>query len=309
MKRALNRGHRVKALVRRTSPYQALEVDNVELVFGDLADGKSLRNACSNVDVIYNAAGLLGKWGVPAQQLHEVNVEGVKNLIEACIDTEPQYSLHLSAGGVTGPMRSHVADESYECRPSTTYEKTKLRGEQLALEMADKYGVPLSVVRPTFTYGPGDPHKFPLFKMVKKRAFVFIGNGMSTVHPVYIDDLIEGIEIVGEQQPRGEIYIIGGDRPVTKRELIYTIADVLEVPRPKTHIPIALASLAARILEPAGKAFKFEPPLTSSRIVMMTKNWGMSIEKAKRELGYKPKVDLLEGVRRTVAWYRRNNYL
>ena len=307
--RALSLGHEVKVLVRETSHYQSLKANNVELVIGDLADNQALKSACSNVDVIYHAAGLLGKWGTSDQQIYQVNVEGVRNLIEACLDTSFQHFIHISAGGVTGPVRSGVADESYECKPSTAYEKTKLQGEQLALKMADKYGVPLSAVRPTFTYGPGDPHKLALFKMVKRRMFVFIGNGESTNHPVYIDDLIDGIELVAKQQPKGEVYIIGGERPVTKRELIYTIADVLEVPRPRIHVPTALASLTARIFEATGKVLKFEPPLTSSRIVMMTENWGMSIEKARREVGYTPKITLLEGIRRTVGWYQRNNYL
>ncbi|MFX0198230.1 MAG: NAD-dependent epimerase/dehydratase family protein [Candidatus Hodarchaeota archaeon] len=309
VRRELKRGHRVKALVRKTSRYQSLKANNVEVVFGDLGDRMALRSACSNVNVIYHAAGLLGKWEASAQQLYQVNVEGVRNLMQACMNGNLQHLIHLSAGGVTGPMESGVADESYECKPSTEYEKTKLQGEQLALEMADKYELPLSVVRPTFTYGPGDPHKLGLFKMVKKKRFIFIGNGESTVHPVYIDDLMDGIELVAKQRPRGEVYIIGGQRPVTKRELVYTIADALGVPMPRIHVPIALASLAAQILEATGNTLKFEPPLTSSRVAMMTKNWGMSIEKAKRELGYEPKVALPDGVRRTVDWYEKNNYL
>ncbi len=307
--RALSRGHEVKALVVKNSPYQSLKANNVELVIGDLADNRALRTACSNVDVIYHAAGLLGKWGTSDQQLYPVNVEGVRNLIEACLDTSLQHFIHISASGVTGPLECKVADESYEGKPSTEYTKTKLQGERLALEMADKYGVPLSVVRPTFTYGPGDPHKLNLFKMVKRRTFVFIGDGESTMHLVYIDDLVDGIELVAKHQSKVEVYIIGGERAVTKRELIYTIADVLEVPRPRIHVPVALASLAAQISEKMGKTLKFEPLITSSRVELMAKNWGMSIEKARRELGYKPKITLLEGIRRTVEWYQRNNYL
>jgi len=133
--RALKRGHEVKVLVRKTSCYQMLNTEDVELVFGDLADSRALRSACSSVDVIYHTAGLLGKWGVSAEQLYQVNVEGVRNLMEACIDTSLQHLIHLSAGGVTGPIESDVADENYECKPSTMYEKTKLQGEQIALEI------------------------------------------------------------------------------------------------------------------------------------------------------------------------------
>lgn len=306
---ALKQGHKVKALVLKNIHYERLKEANVELVFGDLADMKALGNACSDVDVIYHSAALLGMWGVSAQEMYQVNVEGVRNLIKACIKANIRHFIHLSASGVTGPLGKEVADESHKCKPYNIYTKTKLQGELLALEMADKYELPLTVIRPTFTYGPGDHRKLSLFKMVKKKTFVFIGNGKSTIHPVYIDDLVDGIELAAKHPPRGEVYIMGGERSVTKRELIYTIADSLTVPRPRIHIPVLFAELVARTLESTGKVLKFEPLITVSRVELMAKNWGLSIEKARREIGYEPKVNLLEGIKKTVEWYQKNGCL
>jgi nucleoside-diphosphate-sugar epimerase len=119
-------------------------------------------------------------------------------------------------------------------------------------------------------------------------------------HPVYIDDLLAGIVLALERGRAGEVYIIGGERPVTKKELVDGIADALAVPRPRRSIPRWLAAGAAPIFEALGRAFGFEPILTRSRVMMMADNFGYSIAKARRELGFEPKVPLREGIARTV---------
>ena len=133
-----------------------------------------------------------------------------------------------------------------------------------------------------------DPHKLALFKAIKKGRYAFIGSGESVNHPVYIDDLISGILLAVENGKRGEIYIVGGERPVTKMELVNTIADALGVKRPKMRIPHRLAWPAASILEFFGRTFHFEPILTRARVMMMADNFGYSIKKSKTDLHYKP---------------------
>jgi nucleoside-diphosphate-sugar epimerase len=160
------------------------------------------------------------------------------------------------------------------------------------------------VLRPTFTYGPGDPHKVALFRAVQRGRYVFIGDGESVNHPVFIDDLLEGLVLGIERGRPGEVYIVGGDRPVTKRELVGEIADALGVARPSRAIPRWVASLAAPLLEGLGTALRFEPILTRSRVMMMADNFGYSIAKARRELGYAPRVTLHEGILATVQHYR-----
>ena len=107
----------------------------------------------------------------------------------------------------------------------------------------------------------------------------------------------------------GEIYIIGGERPVTKRELVDTIADTLGVKRPGIRIPRWVAAIAAWKLEVLGRLLRFEPILTRSRVMMMADNFGYSIAKARNELGYVPQTDLDEGIAATVRSYREAGLL
>ena len=276
---------------------------------GDLTLPRTLADAVANIESVINCAGLLGKWATPYQKLWEVNVRGTENLILPAFQAGVKRFIHLSAGGVTGPLGSEPADETYLPRPGTDYERSKWEGEKLALELARKENLNLLVVRPTFTYGPGDPHKLPLFRAVQANRFAFIGAGLTTIHPVFIADLISGIDLALKSDLRAECVIIGGARPVSKRELIWGIADVLGVRRPQLKLPVWAAETLAFICEEVASVLGFQPPLTHSRVLMLSRNWGYSIAKAQQMLGYRPKIGLNEGLTQTALWYREHRWL
>lgn len=300
-------GYAVRALVRGRR--QAGRLAGLELFEGDLLRPESLAGLESDVDHVFHCASILGKWGTDEAEIREVNVQGALNVLARFENSGVRRYVHLSAGGVTGPMGPEPADESYDCRPATVYERTKLEGERQVLKRAAEVGVPAVVARPTFTYGPGDPHKLALFRAILRGRYAFIGDGESVNHPVFIEDLLDGLLRVVERGRPGEVYIVGGPRPVTKRELVHTIADTLGVKRPGLQIPVAFARPVAAVLELLGRTFGFEPVLTRSRIMMMADNFGYSIEKARKELGYEPAHDLLEGIGLTVSDYRRTGKL
>lgn len=284
------------------------KVDSIPMVEGDLLKRESLNRACKDIDAVCHFAGALGR-GLKEDMIRAVNVEGTINMIHAARAAGVKYFLHISSGAVVGPRGPVPADETTECRPYTIYEKTKLEGERKALIISNEIGLPLGVARPAFTYGPGDPHKLLMFKLVKKGWFIFIGDGLSTNHPVYIDDLIDGIILILEKRPVQEIYILGGPRPVTKREWANNIAKAVGIKPPNLGIPVSLAWWGAIIMEPIGRLIGFDAPLTRSRVLAMSKCWGMDISKARRELGYAPRVDLAEGAGRTVSYYVKEGLL
>jgi nucleoside-diphosphate-sugar epimerase len=297
----------VRALVRDRARWAAPA--GVEAFEGDLLRPQSLVGVESGIDTVVHCAGLLGKWGTAEEQLHAVNVGGTLQLLERFAARELGCFVHLSAGGVTGPTPFQAVDERYDCRPSTAYERTKLEAERRLLARARELRLPALVLRPTFTYGPGDPHKLALFRAVLRGRYVFIGDGRSVNHPVYVDDLVRGILLALERAEPGEVYILGGERPVTKRELIDTIADCLGVARPRLGVPRWIAAALAVPLEGAGRLFGFEPLLTRSRVMMMADNFGYSIDKARRALGYEPRTTLQEGIAKTINSYRESGQL
>ena len=299
----------VRLLVRHGSSLASDLKGTCEVVYGDVTRPETLKDAVNGVDAVIHSAGLLGRWGLPYKQIWDVNVKGAENMIRASFQAGVQRFIHLSAGGVTGPLGPEPVDETYQPHPHTDYERSKWEGEQKALEIAEKENLNLMVVRPTFTFGPADPHKLPLFKAVRSGSFVFIGDGMSTVHPVYIDDLIEGIDLALNSDVRGESLIIGGMHPVSKRDLIWGIANALNVKKPKMKIPIVFGKMLASICEFAAKTLNFNPPITQSRVLMLSRDWGYSIARAKKVLNYNPQVDFNVGLQRTVAWYKEHGWL
>jgi dihydroflavonol-4-reductase len=303
-------GHFCRCLVRECTRVEGLQKSpNVAWFPGDLAKRETLAGICNGIDVVIHCAGELGRWNTTIEDLYPVNVMGIVNLSDEMIRNKVGFVIHVSAGGVTGPVEGGRADETYCCHPKTPYEKTKYQGEKNAFMLYEKYHVPLAVIRPTFTYGPADPHKLALFRTIRKGRFVLLGSGESTVHPLYIGDLLTGIRRVLEKRPAGELFIIGGPRAVTKKELACTIAEALGVKSRFFHVPTGLAAIAAQLSVLLAQFFSFEPILTPSRVSMMTNDWGYSIQKARNALGYEPAVNLKEGIRRTVKSYRETGWL
>ncbi len=311
VKYLLSRGFQVKVLVRGTSNSGRLADMDVELVYGDILEAGSLKKCCEDVDLVYSCVGILGEWGIPESTYWKVNTEGVRNLLESCPDSRIRRFMHISSAGVLGPLQDGViADESFPYNPSNVYEQTKCEAEKIISNLCPKKDIPFTTIRPEFVYGPGDTHVLGLFKAIRQGKFVFIGNGESLLHPTYIDDLIYGVHLcTANENAKGQIYLITGDKPIEVKDLAEAIAEELGVPQPSLKIPLPIAHLGANVMEWTAKLIKFDPLLTDSRVRFFTENRAFSSEKARVELGYTPQVELREGVRRTVKWYQESNYL
>ncbi len=307
----LRKGIQVRALVRNSSNTTRLKNGEIEIVHGDIMDSASLKKHIQDVDLVFSAFGILGQWGMPEQTYRNINTEGVKNLIESCLDSNIKQFIHISSAGVLGPLGDGVvADESFQHNPSNIYERTKCEAEKEIMGFAGKHSIPYTIVRPEFVYGPGDTHVLGLFRAVKAGKFVLPGSGKTLLHPTYIDDLVQGVSLcINNDNAFGKIYLITGERPVSVRELAETIAEEFGVKLSKIGIPLFIANTAANMMELGGRILKFEPLLSKSRVKFFTENRAFTYRKAEAELGYAPGVDFREGVRRTIQWYRENHYL
>lgn len=309
VKKVLEEEDQVRVLVRKRTPAPILQDNRVEVFCGDLTIQESLRDIARGIEGVIHAAGVMGKWGVSSGELFQGNVAGVKHLLEACRSSNIQHFIHLSSCGVSGPLEQDGADEETPCNPSLPYERVKYQGERIAQEMAARHQIPLTIVRPTFTYGPGDLHHLPLFRLIQRGLFVFLGDGRGTLHPVYIDDLVEGVLLCRAGHSSNRLYILGGGEIVTIRQLASCLAQGLGARPPRWRLPLGIAWPAALAFEMAGKMARFEPPITRSRLALFTRHHGYTIAKARRELGYQPRVGLHAGLEQTIRWYRDQGYL
>jgi nucleoside-diphosphate-sugar epimerase len=306
----VKQGYHVRTLVRKESHIHELNKLNVELVWGDLCDPHSIQEAVDKVDVVFHIAALFRQQGVGPEIFRKVNAESVEHLLKASIDSGVSRFVHCSTVGVHGHVANSPANEEAPFGPGDIYQETKLQGEEIARRYMEEGRVAVTIVRPAGIYGPGDLRFLKLFRAINKRRFVMVGAGTVNYHFTYIDDLVNGIILCSRSERAiGQTYILGGEEYIPLNQLATMIADELHVKRPRLRIPMWPVYAAGFACEVICKPFGLEPPLYRRRIDFFKKNRAFDISKAKKELGFQPKVSLEEGIHRTACWYRENGYL
>lgn len=317
-RRLLAEGHAVRALLRPNATRDALP-EGIEWISGDLDDTAALRELVAGADQVIHAAGMLGAFGVSEETYRRVNAEGTRHVLAATAEAlaggrlgPDARVLHVGSAGVLGPIRGRAEgfffDETMPLAPSNAYERSKALAESYAREFA-LAGLPVVIVRPEFVYGPGDRHVMGLFGAVQRGVFFYIGGGHNHCHPTYVDDAVAGILACLRRGRAGQIYQVAGPRSVSFRELAGTIAAELGVRPPRWSLPRSLAALGAAGLEVVGKITGRSIPLSRTGVAFFSEDRRFTIAKAQRELDYHPRVELQEGIRRTVAWYRDEGLL
>ena len=312
----LARGCAVRAMVRPTSQTDSL--DGAELVYGDVTDAASCRDAVAGVDVVYHLAAIRDRWSIPYTDYVAVNVEGTRNLLEAAAGQVDRF-VYCSSVGVLGYPGVLRIDESFPLRPDdgkVFYHRTKAQAEELVLDFTRQGRLVTTVVRPAITYGPGDDWGMVtrLIAMLKRGTFVHVGSGRNHLHLCYVSDTVQGLILAGEsEQSVGQVYIIAGPEPITLNDLVAKICGLLGQKPPRWHVPVELVRIAGWVLEGVYAAqarlglhvLGQSPYLTRDKVDTLAINRGFSIEKARRELSYEPLVGYDEGLKLTTAWLAR----
>jgi nucleoside-diphosphate-sugar epimerase len=306
--RALKRrGNEVVALVRDERKAAPLAAEGIELVRGDIVEPERVQRAVEGCAVVYHIAALYREAKHGDELYRRVNVDGTRNVLEAAERAGVARVVHCSTVGVHGDV-AVPADEDAPFAPGDVYQETKLEGELVAKQYADR-GL-AAIFRPVGIHGPGDLRFLKLFRTVARGQFRMIGSGSVLYHMTYIDDLVDGIVLCGEHPAaRGQTYILSGPRYTTLHELVAAIAEAVGRPMPRGRIPLWPVKAAAWACETLCKPLGVEPPLHMRRLDFFTKDRGFTSAKAQREIGYAPKVSLAEGLARTAAWYRQQGLL
>jgi dihydroflavonol-4-reductase len=304
-------GYRVRGLIRNRTEAPSLERAGVDIVAGDIRDPAAIQQAVEGVNTVYHLAAVFRRAGVPKSEYRSVHVEATRQLVEACARNGVSRVVHCSTVGVHGSVPVEApAGEDAGFKPGDIYQETKLEGERVAVETAERTGVPLTVVRPGPIYGPGDRRLFKLIGGVATRRFRLLGDGSARFQMVYIDDLIQGFRLAAETpQAAGRTYIVTGSEAPTLNELVEEIADVAQVPPPRAHLPVWPFWLAGALCEAICVPLRIEPPLFRRRVKFFTSNRWFDISRARTELGFTPRISLREGIARTLESYRQLGWI
>ena len=280
------------------------------VVEGDLADATSLARLVEGSDAVLHVAAVYRTAGHKDAYYREVNVAGTERLLEAAARAGVRRFVHTSTVGVHGHVEWPPADETAPFAPGDVYQDTKAEAENLALDFGRRRGLPVAVVRPGAIYGPGETRLLKLFRAIARGRYAIVGSGEPFYHPVYIDDLVDGFLLALEREEAvGQAFIVAGPRYVSQRELATLIARHTGGRVLPFRVPAWPLQWAGTVCEALCVPFGIDPPLHRRRVDFWVKSRAFSIDKARRLLGYAPKVDLDEGIARTTAAYREAGWL
>ena len=309
-----SRGEEVRALVRPRSRTKfdasGLPSTGVTAVEGDLADAGAVRRAAEGVEVVYHIAATYREAGQPDSAYRAINVQGTANVLEAARAGGARRMVHCSTGGVHGHIANPPANEDAPFNPGDVYQESKLEAEQAARAFAERTGFDVVVARPIGIYGPGDTRFLRMFRGLARGNFPMIGSGKAFYHLTFIDDLVEGFRLCGTMPAaKGRTYLLAGPHYTTLEQLVAMVASELKVEPPKIHWPVWPFWTAGLLCEMVCVPLRIEPPIFRRRVDFYTKSRAFDTTRAQRELGFAPKVDLEEGIKRTADWYRNEGLL
>lgn len=310
VERLLGAGMEVACLMRPTSDQAVLEGLDIERRVAALEDADSLRRAVRGVDYVFHAAGLT-RARTPQEYL-AVNADGTGRLLEALLaeSVAPERFVYVSSLAAVGPAPSpEPPDETAEPRPIDGYGASKLAGERVVLDHADRLAI--TIVRPPAVYGPRDTNFLPLLRSTLRLGRVpMVGKPSKQASLVYVTDLAEGLRLAAESPKAvGRTYFIAsGNHPMS--EVVEAVCAALDMPPRRLRLPSLLARLAGEIGQ-LKWAITGRPQIVSRRKVrdMLQPRWTCCWDRARQELGYREAVNLKEGMRRTVQWYTEHGWL
>jgi len=292
----------------------------LEVVVGDVRDPETLRNACEDVDTVFHTVGVIHPRS--AKTFYEINTEGTKNTIEAGADEGVKRFIYISSNAAQGFNRAYEErdgtrvpvplTEEMPCHPESDYGRSKLEAEKIVNRVHEERGIETVILRPPMYYGPRLPDRTQrLYNMIRGglpivRGVPVFGGGNVYRSVVYIDNVCEAMLLAeSSSKADGETYWVADDGMITWREYLGFVASELDAELNLFSLP----RFVAKTLEMGDKATGWAGMYQQLFHVLgeMGRDCVCSIDKAKRDLGYRAEVSTEEGVGRTVGWMREND--
>jgi nucleoside-diphosphate-sugar epimerase len=303
--------HLIRYLATRGWAVRAIDVHppadplngNIEYRVCDIRDEPGLSQAIEGVDYVFNLASVHLDVHASFDQFQSVNVQALERVVELSANARVRRLIQVSSVGVYGHVASPPAKEDAPLHPENDYERTKAAGEEIASRAADRSGLDLVIVRPSWVYGAGCPRTAKLLRALRKGRFFYIGKGNNLRHPLYIDDFLQGVELAARAPPRvaGRTFNLAGPRWMTVEEMVSQFARAIDVPPPKLHAPRWMGMTVGWAAEQVSAVVGAEPPISRRTLTFFENDNAFDISAARQAFGFDPRTDLPGGARRAAA--------
>ncbi len=279
-KALLENGYKVHALSHQKDFVHTMPAGVIPFV-GEITDEKIINEACRGVDVVFHLAAIVSEYKAPTKRLLEVNVEGTKNVLEACRRNGIKHIIFSSSIDVYGRTRKEKLTEESRLRPEDKYGYSKMLAEKEVHRYGNRIGY--TILRVAAIYGNGfERSYFKLFEAVKDGKAYIIGDGNNSLALVHIDDVVNAFMLSAEKRNSiNKVYNVGDGVAYTQSGLMDKVAGMLGVEKPRRHISPVVVKLVARSRGLDSDELRF---LMSDRII--------DISAIKRDLGFNPRVNI-----------------
>lgn len=306
VRRLIERGFRVRVLVREGSDLSGLDGLDVQQAVGSLGDPDSLSRAVAGVRQVYNVAGKSADWGA-WEEFEQANVQGPRNLVAAAHAAGTvERLLHVSTTDVYGyPVEP--CDESAEPRDiGLPYNRSKVLGEAAVREAAQACGLALTIVRPVSVYGPrSKDFVIEVAGLVLKKQMMVVRGGRAPAGLIYVDNVVDAmIDACNSPAAAGGVYNLRDAESTTWREYLDALAAGMGAARVRLSLPATVAYSVAGVSELIWRTLRMKsrPLLTRHAVFLFERDQSYGIDRACRDFGFKSAVGFEEGMRRTLDW-------
>jgi nucleoside-diphosphate-sugar epimerase len=281
-----------------------------EVVVGDVREAADCERLCAGAKgaTLFHCAGVVHPRRV--RDFFDVNVSGMENLLRAAATAGARRAVVVSSNSPMGVSSrpDQLFDETSPYVPYMGYGRSKMLMERAVRGFQERGEIETVIARPPWFYGPYQPPRQTLFfRLIRDGKCPLVGGGENRRSMVYIDNLCQGLLLAeAVERANGETYLIADERPYTMNEVLDTVERLLEeeFSIPCAHRRLKLPGVAAEMARLADHSLQ-KLGLYHQKIHVfseLNKTIAFSIEKAKRELGYRPEIALEEGMRRSISW-------
>jgi len=290
------------------SNQQMLESNGVDVVIGDVTQLDKIKACVEGVDWLFHLAAAQHEAGVPDEYFRRINVDGTKAVLDAAVAVGVKRFVYGSTIGVYGHAMDGELDEESQVDPANIYGVTKLEAERLVLSYKNR--LPVTAIRISETYGPGDRRLLKLFKGIQKGRFFIMGGGQNIHQLIYVDDLIRGMEYAAASEDAiAEVFVLAGSEKLTTKDMCMAVGPCVSKTGRVLRVPLWPFMLVAFCLELICRPLGVQPPIHRRRLDFFRKSFFFRNNKAKSMLGFEAGVGFSEGVHRTADWYRDQGML
>lgn len=296
--RLAREGYGVSALLLPGEPEDGLA--GARVARGDVTDAASLRGAAEGCDGVVHLAGAVG-YGQTMERCRRVNTAGTRHVAAEAVRAGARRFVQMSSVSVYGRVSGVPIDEDFPLRRTgDPYGDTKIEAEEALAAHARRGELALTVLRPVVIYGPGDDKFLPrLVENLRSGRARIVGDGRNRVDALHVDDAVEAVlRVLAEPRAAGRVYNLSQPRNPSWGEFVPAVAAMLGVPPPRGRLPWRAARLLAGALELDARLRGGTPRLTRYAVDVVGRPYDYRSERARSELGFEPRVELLGGVRR-----------